>query len=74
MTSTTQRGKKPSTDSLSNDVAARIGHVIGIDLEHCAHVYYPAANTFRVYDVGLDYEVGDYIDTTHRAPAFGGSQ
>jgi hypothetical protein len=86
-------------------VSARIGYVVGIDSEHCVHVYYPAADTVKVYDVGPDYEVGDYIDdetcehteelngrplahwmcyvrdfrgewieTTHRAPAFGGSQ
>jgi hypothetical protein len=86
-------------------VSARIGYVIGIDSEHSTHVYYPATDTVKVYDVGTDYEVGDYIDdntlehteeldsrplthwmcyvrdfrgewieTTHRAPAFGGSQ
>ena len=86
-------------------MAAKVGFVIGIDSEHSAHVYYPAADTVKVYNTDPDYEVGDYIDdetlehteelngrplthwmcyvrefrgewieTTHRAPAFGGSQ
>jgi hypothetical protein len=103
MTATTQSDSKVS--DVVDSMAAKIGYVLGIDSEHCTHVYYPAADTVKVYDVGADYEVGDYIDnetcehteelngrplthwmcyvrdfrgewieTTHRAPAFGGSQ
>jgi hypothetical protein len=43
-------------------VSARIGYVVGVDDEYCAHVYYPAADTVKAYDVGPDYEVGDHID------------
>jgi hypothetical protein len=102
MTATTQTDSKVS-DAVDS-MAAKVGFVVGIDSEHSAHVYYPAADTVKVYDVGTDYVVGDYIDdetrehteelngrplahwmcyvrdsrgewveTTHRAPAFGGS-
>ena len=102
MTATTQSNSKVS-DAVDS-MAVKVGFVIGIDSEHSAHVYYPAADTVKVYDVGTDYVVGDYIDdgtrehteelegrplahwmcyvrdsrgewaeTTHRAPAFGGS-
>jgi hypothetical protein len=100
-----RKPKEVPNRSITQDVAARIGHVVGIDSEHCVHAYYPAADTVKVYGVDSDYAVGDYIDketcehteeldgrplshwmcyvrefrgewieTTHRAPAFGGSQ
>lgn len=48
-----------ATDTLS----AKIGFVVGVDQENSAHVHVPAADTIKVYDVGPDYEVGDYINS-----------
>lgn len=50
-----------ATDSLS----AKIGFVVGVDQENSAHVF--AVDTVKVYDVGPDYEVGDYIDEQSRS-------
>lgn len=59
MTATTQQPKDvaDTVDSL----AAKIGFVVGVDEENCAHIHYPAQDTVKVYDVGPDYEVGDYL-------------
>ena len=55
---------KPQTKEVSDTVdslAAKIGFVVGVDEENCAHIHYPAQDTVKVYDVGPDYEVGDYL-------------
>ena len=56
---------KPQTKEVSDTVdslAAKIGFVVGVDEENCAHIHYPAQDTVKVYPVGPDYEVGDYVD------------
>jgi hypothetical protein len=60
MTATTQQNENvaDTVDSL----AAKIGFVVGVDKENCAHIHYPAQDAIKVYPVGSDYEVGDYVD------------
>lgn len=54
--------EESATELAAQSLSERIGYVVGVDHEHYAHVYYPALDTIKVYDVGPDYSVGDYLD------------
>lgn len=61
MTTITQ--PKESVADTVDSLAAKIGFVVAVDEENCAHIHYPTQDTVKVYPVGPDYEVGDYVNS-----------
>lgn len=60
MSTTTNVNENASVAQRANDLAAKIGFVVGIDGEGDVHVHYPAADEVHVHEVE-DYEIGDYL-------------
>lgn len=56
------RSEAEPVSEQADDLAGKIGYVIGVDATGAAHAHHPAADEVRVYDVGADYEVGDRLD------------
>lgn len=59
MTAITQ--PKENVADTVDSLAAKIGFVVGVDEENCAHLHYPATDTIKVFPVseGFDLETDD---------------
>ena len=51
-------------EKVAENMAAAIGHVLGVDAEGDIHVHRPAAERVEVFDLDGEYEIGDRINGT----------
>jgi len=49
-------------EKVAENMAAAIGHVLGVDAEGDIHVHRPAADRVEVFDLDGEYEIGDRIN------------